>query len=60
MKDGIHPKTSKYHECKTINSTENISIEKINGFWTWIFWDDKKGNKGHGIGYCPYCGAKLD
>ena len=51
---------SQYHECETINKSENISVEKINGCWTWIFWNDKKGNQGHGIGYCPYCGAKLD
>ena len=51
---------SKYHECETINKAKNISIEKINGYWTWVFWSDKKGNQGHGIGYCPYCGAKLD
>lgn len=27
----------KYHECEPINKAENISIEKINGHWTWIF-----------------------
>lgn len=51
---------SKYHECKTINKSENISIEKINGHWTWIFWNDKKGNQGHGIRYCPYRGNDLE
>ena len=51
---------SKYHECETVNKAKNISIEKINGYWTWVFWDDKKGNHGHGIGYCPYCGGTLD
>lgn len=35
---------SKYHECETINKSENVSIEKIKGSWTWIFWNDKKGN----------------
>ncbi len=54
---------NKFHECKTIknsNSDSNkISIEKINGSWTWIFWSDKKGNQGHGIRYCPYCGKDL-
>lgn len=28
---------SKYHECETINKSEKISIEKINGSWAWIF-----------------------
>ena len=51
--------SSKYHECETINKSENISIEKINGNWTWIFWNDKKGNQGHGIEFCPYCGEML-
>ncbi len=50
---------SKYHECETINKCDNVSIEKIKGHWTWIFWDDKKGNTGHGIRYCPYCGKDL-
>lgn len=50
---------SKYHECETINKSENASIEKINGNWTWVFWNDKKGNQGHGIRYCPYCVKDL-
>lgn len=49
----------KYHECETINKFDKISIEKINGSWTWIFWSDKNGNRGHGIRYCPYCGKDL-
>lgn len=51
---------SKYHECETINKSGNISIEKINGHWTWIFWSDKKENQGHGVRYCPYCGNDLE
>ena len=51
---------SKYHECDVINQADNISIEKIRKHWYWVFWNDKKGNQAHGIGYCPYCGDKLD
>ena len=50
---------SEYHECKTINEYDEISIEKIDGSWIWIFWNDKKGNRGYGIRYCPYCGKEL-
>lgn len=28
---------SEYHECKTINEYDEISIEKIDGSWIWIF-----------------------
>lgn len=52
--------SSKYHECKTINKSNDVSIEKINGSWNWVFWNDKKGNQAHGIRYCPYCGKDSD
>lgn len=50
---------NKQHKCKAMISSDNISIQKINGKWYWVFWDDKKGNKAHGIGFCPYCGKNL-
>ena len=47
------------HECKTMSSFDKISIQKHDGKWYWVFWDDKKGNTAHGIRYCPYCGKSL-
>ncbi len=50
----------RYHECKILQTHDDISIQKIKGYWNWVFWNDKKGNRAHGIGYCPYCGAELN
>lgn len=43
-----------------MKKSNKISIEKINGKWLWIFWDDKTENQCHGIRYCQYCGKYLD
>lgn len=51
---------SNCHECNALRSIDNISIQNIKGRWCWVFWDDKKGNQAHGIGFCPYCGEKLE
>lgn len=50
----------KQHECNAMRNADSISIERHDGKWYWIFWDDKKGNSAHGIAYCPYCGEKLN
>lgn len=47
------------HECKTMESCNSISIEKIQGKWLWIFHKKKK-MEAHGIRFCPYCGVKLE
>lgn len=51
---------NKYHECKAMRTVDDISIQKIKGRWYWVFWNDKKGNQAHGIGFCPYCGEQLE
>lgn len=51
---------NKYHECKAMQTASDISIQKIKGHWCWVFWNDKKGNQAHGIGFCPYCGERLE
>lgn len=48
-----------FHNCKSLDTINNISVQKINGSWLWCFWDDKKGNTAHGIRNCPYCGKLL-
>lgn len=47
------------HECKTMESCNSISIEKVQGKWLWIFHKKKK-TEAHGIKFCPYCGVNLE
>lgn len=49
-----------FHSCKSLNTVDNISIQRISRQWLWCFWNDKKGNTAHGIKYCPYCGELLE
>lgn len=51
--------TDRYHDCKALRNIDDISIQKIKKHWYWVFWNDKKGNQAHGIGFCPYCGKRL-
>lgn len=50
----------RYHECEALANEDIISIQKIDGKWGWVFWDDRKGNQAHGIAFCPYCGKDLN
>ena len=50
----------KIHECDVLKRTKvKLTIEKINGDWLWVYWNEKEGNTAHGIRYCPYCGEEL-
>lgn len=49
------------HECELLKRTKvNITIEKREGQWLWVFHQDNQKSMAHGIVYCPYCGAKLE
>lgn len=55
------------HECFILkeynmrSKNSEIAIQKLSdNCWYWVRYDDKKGNIADGIGYCPYCGAKLN
>lgn len=50
----------RFHECKHLDTIQSVTIQKINGRWLWVFWDDKKGNTAHEISHCPYCGKSLE
>lgn len=50
--------TNNYHECKALRNVDDITIQKIQGNWCWVFWG-KKRNQAFGIGFCPYCGKPL-
>lgn len=51
--------TSKFHECEVLKKRDNVSIQKIQGSWYWVFWNEKNGNEAHGITHCPYCCKEL-
>lgn len=51
---------NKFHECEMLEKQNNISVQKINGSWFWVFWSEKERNQAHGIICCPYCGKRLD
>lgn len=48
-----------FHECESIMTSNDISIQKLNETWVWVFLSDNIGIQAHGIRYCPYCGEKL-
>ncbi len=50
---------SKYHQCEILDNTDDITVQKVNEKWTWIYWGQKK-TEGHVIKFCPYCGKKLE
>lgn len=48
------------HECEILrNSNVEITIEKINNQWLWVYYEKNGKATAHGIKYCPYCGEEL-
>lgn len=54
------------HECEILRKfnselrKQEITIQKLSDMgWYWVRWSDKE-NIAEGIGYCPYCGEKLN